>query len=564
MTVTQPKPKDELREALGESRRTFFMVGVFSIFTNFLLLVSPIYMLQMYDRVLSSGNVDTLIALTVIALFLLGMMALIDILRQRLMVRVSERIDNRLGDRVFYCLFHSNLRRTRAKSLPLRDFETLRNFMTSPGLLSFFDVPWMPFYILLVYLFNTYLGIIATFGAVVIFILALSTELTSRRLLRESAGYSAVSSSFAETSLKNADALQAMGMLPNLQSKWRRFRDPAVNLAAHANERLGVLLGISKSFRFSLQVGILGAGAYLVLLQEITPGIMIAASIVMGRGLAPVEQAISGWRLFVQARGAYARLKAILAETPSRAEVIDLPEAQGYFAVKDLAGGPPEVRFPVVRGIQLQIEPGQLLGVIGPSASGKSTLGRLMVGVWTPITGSVRLDGAEMSQLSDKDRLRSVGYMPQEIELFAGTVAENISRFEKDFDPSQVIKAAQMADCHDMILRLPQGYLTEIGERGNRLSSGQRQRVGLARALYGQPSLLVLDEPNSNLDPLGNQALVKAVLASKQRKASQVIIAHNLDILFHADLVMVLREGLMEAIGPAREVLDKYVKRRAS
>ena len=559
--IMEAKEQNALRMALGEAKRTFYIIAAFSSMINMLLLVSPIYMLQMYDRVLSSGNRDTLIALTAIALFLLAMMALLDIVRQRLLVRVSQRLDDKLGNRVFDTLFRSNLRRTRAASLPIRDFETIRQFVTSPGLLAFFDVPWMPFFIVLVYVFHPYLGFVATFGAIVITILALSTELVSRQLLQRAGNYASMSSIFAETSLKNADVMQAMGMLGNLQKRWRTMRDPSIAMHANASERLSVLLGISKSFRYSLQVAILCVGAFLVLEQQLTPGAMIAGSIIMGRALAPVEQAISGWRTFVASRGAYIRLSTLLRDSDEPEEQLNLPQPKGEVVVQSMLGGPPG-QPPIIKGAQFEIKAGEMIGIIGPSAAGKTTLGRLIIGVWPTISGHARLDGADTGQLSPHDRGMYVGYLPQDIELFSGTVADNIARFEPNFAPKDVILATQTAGCHEMILRLPKGYLTQIGEQGNMLSGGQRQRIGLARALYKFPKLLVLDEPNSNLDPEGNQALVAALMAMKKRGATQIVIAHNLDVLFSADRILVLRNGHTEAYGPAREILDKYLKRR--
>ena len=554
--------KDELSQMLYRSRSAFLIVGFFSILINMLMLVSPIYMLQLYDRVLASGSVETLIALTVIALFLLSMLALLEIVRQRVMVRVSMLMSDDLSDRVFYSLFNNHLVRTRATSQPIRDLEAVRQFITTPSLFAFFDAPWVPFFIFLVFWMHVLLGAVAVFGTIVIFCLAIATELVSRRLLKQAGAYSAQSSHFAESSLKNADVLQAMGMLRGLQKKWRKMRDPGVALQASASERLGMLLGISKAFRFSLQVAILGVGGYLALSQIITPGVMIAASIIMGRALAPVELGISGWRGFVAARGAYIRLRRLLLATPKEIEGIELPRPEGRLDVSGVFAGPPGVRAAIVKGVQFSLEPGELCGIIGPSAAGKTTLGRLIVGVWPPQNGSLRLDGAEISQWKPEDRGQYIGYLPQDIELFGGTVADNIARYEENYEPANVLEAAALAGCHELILRLPKGYETEIGEGGNMLSGGQKQRIGLARALYRKPSLIVLDEPNSNLDPEGNNALLAAVLKMKERKTTQIIIAHNLDVLTRADKILVLRNGQPEAFGPAREVLERFLKRK--
>ena len=556
--------KNDLAEALQRSRKAMVAVGLFSAVINMLMLVSPIYMLQLYDRVLTSGNVSTLVALTGIALFLLGVLALMDIVRQRIMVRVSTHLDGDLGDRVFYSLFNSNLSRAKMTSQPIRDFETVRQFITTPGLFAIFDAPWVPFFLIIVFIIHPILGLIALTGAIIIFIMAIGTEVLSRQLLRKANAYTSQSSMFAETSLKNADVLQAMGMLDGLQRRWRKIRDPGVSLQASASDRMGILLGSTKAVRFALQVGMLCGGGYLALQQIITPGVMIAASIIMGRALAPVEQAIGAWRGFVGARGAYARLRKLLETTPQQDEGIELPRPNGAIDVEGVVAAPPGAAKAVLKNIGFNLQPGELCGIIGPSASGKTTLGRLLVGVWAPQNGSVRLDGAEVSQWHPSDRGKYVGYLPQDIELFNGSVAENISRFETDPEPAKVIKAAMDGGCHEMILRLPRGYETIIGEGGNMLSGGQRQRLGFARAMYGDPAFVVLDEPNSNLDPEGNQALIQAVAAAKARGVTQVIIAHNIEVLFQADRILVLKDGAPEAFGPAREVLEKYLKRKSA
>ena len=557
--------KHEVRAALGKSRGAFFMTGVFSFFINLLMLTAPLYMLQIYDRVLASRSEPTLIVLTILAGGLLLVMGGLDLIRSRVLVRVGVKMDGLLNARVFSAVFAQALRGARGqRAQALRDLDSLRQFLTGPGPFAFFDAPWAPLYLAVVFLFHPVLGFIALAGAVVLFTMALVNELVTRRPLQLANAQSIAANGFAEASLRNAEVLEALGMLPAIRQRWTAQHNQGLALQATASDRAATLTSWSKALRISLQVAILGAGAALAIQQIITPGVMIAASILMGRALAPVEQAIGQWRHFVGARQSYRRLNELLQAVPEAAERLTLPKPEGRLSVEGLVAAPPGRQKAVLKGVSFALEPGEALGVIGPSASGKSTLARNLVGVWAPQSGAVRLDGAEVQGWDAEELGPYLGYLPQDVELFAGNVAENISRFSAEATPEAVVAAARGAGVHEMILQLDQGYDSEIGEQGSVLSGGQRQRVGLARALYGEPALVVLDEPNANLDAAGDEALTQAILGLKARGAAVVVMAHRPSAIAAVDKLLMLREGRVEAVGPKEEVLAKVTKAAAS
>ncbi|HIC81577.1 MAG TPA: type I secretion system permease/ATPase [Kiloniellaceae bacterium] len=552
--------KNPLSEALQRVRSTFFSVGFFSFFINLLMLTGPLYMLQVYDRVLSSGSRHTLIMLTVVAIGMILTSALLEFVRARILVRIGSRLDSSLSDTLFGGLLRRRLRQTADGEVqPLRDLESLRGFLTGNGLISFFDAPWTPLFLAIIFLLHPLLGLVALGGAVILFTLAVISELTTRGPLREASADSAAAHSFTENTLRNAEVIEAMGMLPALRQRWRQRHQAALAAQAQASDRGGMLTAAAKFVRPALQVAILGTGAYLALQQIITPGVMIAASIIMGRALAPVEGAIGHWRGFILARSAHGRLKGFLAKEKQPEECLPLPRPKGALAVERLVAAPPGLDKPVIKGISFALSPGESLGVIGPSAAGKSTLARLLIGVWAPAAGHVRLDGADISDWDHVLLGPALGYLPQDVELFDGTVAENIARFG-EADPEKIVRAAQRANVHEMILRLPQGYDSVIGQGGAALSGGQRQRIGLARALYGEPAFIVLDEPNSNLDGDGEEALRKAVAELKAGGTTLVVIAHRPSVLAGMDKLLVLRDGLIEQFGPREEVMPKVTK----
>ena len=549
-----------LKNTILKFKSAFIFVGFFSLIINVLLLVSPLYMLQIYDRVLSSGSQETLIALTGIAIFLLIVLGMLEVVRSRILIRVGTDLDEITKGKVFEGLFEAGLRRgVTSNSQGIRDLETVRQFLSSNALFVFYDAPWVPFFIGLIFVLHPLLGTISLVGALVIFSLAMATELFSRGIFKEAAGHAVLSSTFAEASLRNSDVLQAMGMLPQVNQRWQAIHNPMVDLQSKANARVGILVGASKVVRFSLQVFILGAGAWLVLQQDSTPGVMIAASIIMGRALAPVEQAIGTWRSFVGARTAYQRLEELLAHQDSTREVVNLPRPEGRLLVDHLFAAPPNNQKPVLKDINFALEPGQALGVIGPSAAGKTTLARLLVGVWPPLQGHVRLDGADIYSWDSASRGPYLGYLPQDVELFSGTIAENIGRFG-DLDSDAVIAAANLAGCHELVLQLPQGYETRIGEGGSCLSGGQRQRIALARAVFGAPAFIVLDEPDSNLDSSGEAALVETITRLKAQKTTVVLIAHNTRLLQVVDKILLLNDGQVGVFGSKDEVLGQLAR----
>lgn len=550
----------ELRECVGQLRQAVVAVAAFSFFINLLMLVPPIFMLQMYDRVLSSGSVETLVMLLIVAVGLLIVLGMLEWSRNRVLVRAGGRLDQMLSSRLFDATFIRALRRPdNATTQPLQDLTTLRQFMTGQGVFAFFDAPWTPLFLLFIFLLHPWLGIFATIAAVILFIMAYTNEVITRKPLGAANSQYNKESDFTNKNLRNAEVLEAMGMTGRLRERWRAMHNDVLSLQAVASDRSANLTSASKSLRMIAQVGILALGAYLAVEQVITPGVMIAASIIMARALAPVDQAMHAWRGFIGARNAWQRLDELLNSTPQRTKHMDLPSPQGRISVENLVVVPPGGRTPALRGINLDLEPGSTLGVIGPSAAGKSTLARALVGVWPSYAGAVRIDGAEIEHWNREQIGAHIGYLPQDVELFDGTVAENIARFG-EVDSRKVVEAARKTGLHEMILRLPDGYDTHIGINSGALSAGQRQRVALARAVYGNPRLVVLDEPNSNLDQAGDEALIDAIRNLREDGCTVVMIAHRPAILSGIEQVLVLRDGKVATLGPRQEVLNRLTK----
>lgn len=551
------KNKTDLERSLAASRGAFVAVGLFSFFINSLMLTVPLYMLQVYDRVLASRSESTLVMLTIVAAGILLTAGFLELARSRVLVRVGGRLDNQLNQPLLSAMLVDRLRgRSESQGQPLRDLDTMRTFLTGPGLISFFDAPWTPVFILIIFVFHPLLGFVALGGAVFLFFLAILNELLTRRPLKQASTVSINANGFAESSLRNAEVIQAMGMMPGLLRRWLDRHESSLALQAVASDRAGGVAATAKMVRQLLQIAILGVGAYLAIRQIITPGVMIVASIIMARALAPVELAINSWRSFVSARSAYGRLQDLMPQAgfSTDSESMELPPPMGALSVEGAVAAPPGVERPVIKGVSFALGEGELLGLIGPSGAGKSTLARLLVGIWAPAAGHVRLDGADVSQWDAEALGPHIGYLPQDVELFDGTVAENIARFS-DPNGEVVVVAAKRAGAHEMILRLPNGYDTVIGEAGGVLSGGQRQRVALARALYGDPVLIVLDEPNSNLDAEGEEALRAAIADLKTAGKTVVIIAHRPSIMSAVDKLLVLRDGRVEIFGPPAEIL---------
>ncbi len=555
--MPHPPAPTEIRAALAALRSSFGMTAVFSFFGSLLMLTVPLYLLQIYDRVLASRSESTLVGLTLIAVAMLLVMGALDVIRSRVLVRIGAGLDARLSQRVFSAVFTQTLVGSGGSRVQfLRDFDTLRQFLTGSGPFALFDAPWAPVYLLVVFLFHPLLGAVALAGAVLLFGLALLNEAATRAPLQQANVEAAGAAAFAETSFRNAEVLEALGMLEAIRSRWLARHRRGLALQALASDRAGSYAAASKAARLLLQIAVLGVGAALAIDQVITSGTIVAASILAGRALAPVEQAIANWRGFVGARFAYQRVAALLRESPPRESRMALPAPQGRLTVEGLVAIPPGARKPVLHGITFTLEPGEALGVIGPTAAGKSTLARHLIGVWRPAAGSVRLDGASLQDWRREDLGPRIGYLPQDVELFEGSVQENIARFDARPDAESVVDAARRAGVHEMILGLAKGYDTPVGVGGSVLSAGQRQRIALARALYGDPVLVVLDEPNSNLDVDGDRALTAAIFDLKERGATVVVVAHRPSAIAGVDKLLVLRDGTMAALGPRHEVLS--------
>ena len=549
-------PHSEVRAAVTACGGGFLMTALFSFFVNLLMLSAPLHMLLIYDRVLTSGSFNTLIALSLLVAGLMVIQGMLEFVRSRVLTRIGGQIDKRLNARVFDAMMARALTSGRRESdRPLRDLNALREFLAGQGPLALFDAPWVPVYLAVVYLLHPLLGVVATLGALLLFAIALGNELLTRGPLGAAAQGLAEETALTTAIQRNAEAVATMNLLPGLRRLWFATHGQALAEQRTASDRAGSLLAMSKTVRLILQSAILGVGAALAIQQLISPGAMIAASIIMGRALAPVELAIGSWRPFVAARDAYGRLKSLLEAEPAEATRVRLPAAQGRLRVERLVAAPPGLRVPVLKDVSFDLAPGEALGIIGPSASGKSTLARLLVGLWRPQHGQVRLDGASLDQWQPAALGQSVGYLPQGVELFAGTVKDNIARFSDKMDDEAVVQAALQAGVHQVILNLPEGYNTQIGEAGGTLSGGQRQRIALARALYGAPALVVLDEPNANLDSEGDQALTRAIRDMKARGQTVVVIAHRPSAVAAVDKLMMLEQGRIRAFGPKDQVL---------
>jgi ATP-binding cassette subfamily C protein len=555
--------RSELVRAAGSFRRACLGVGLISGLINLLMLTGSIFMLEVYDRVLPSRSVPTLLGLAVIAALLYVFMGLLDFIRGRVLVRIGAALDHAVGPRAFDAVLRLPLRtRVGADGLqPLRDLDQVRGFLTGGGLASFFDLPWIPLYLGICFLLHFWIGITALMGAVVLVALTLLSEALTRSPTREAGAHITRRLVLAEAGRRNAEAIAAMGMAGRLAARFAEVNARALDAQQSASDVGGGLGALSRLLRLMLQSAVLGVGAYLVIHQEATPGTIIAGSILAARALAPVEQVIANWRGVVAARRqAWVRLNELLRQLPVAATPLQLPPPAQSLRLEAVAVVPPGDTRVVVQDVGFQLAAGSALAVIGPSASGKSSLARAIVGVWPPARGTVRLDGAALDQWSPEALGGHIGYLPQEVELFDGSVSDNIARFEGEPDPPRIIAAAQAASVHEMILRFPEGYETRIGEGGRALSAGQRQRIALARALYGAPFLVVLDEPNSNLDAEGEEALNRAILGVKQRGGIVIVIAHRPSALAAVDHVLVMAEGRPQAFGPKDEVLKRVLR----
>jgi ATP-binding cassette subfamily C exporter for protease/lipase len=553
-------PPNEITSILRSFKSAFRTVGVFSAIINLLMLAPSLYMLQVYDRVLQSKNEVTLLMLTMLMLGAYALMSLLEYVRSFVLIRIGAKLDMQMNKRIYTAAFEQNLRRGGGNAgQALQDLTQIRQFLTGNGLFAFFDAPWFPVYLTVIYLFDVYLGLFATFAVIVMVILAFVNERVSKKPLAEANAMAISSSNLATNNLRNAEVIEAMGMLPNLMGRWFKTHSRFLQLQAEASEKSGIVTAASKFFRVSVQSLVLGFGALLVIEGKMTPGMMIAGSILLGKSTGPIDQLIGVWKQWSSVQSSYQRLNELLATNPPRVAGMALPKPLGAITVEGVSAAPPGSQVAVLKGLSFGLQPGDVLGVIGPSGSGKSTLARLLVGVWPAQVGKVRLDGADIFQWN-KDQLGPhIGYLPQDIELFAGTVSENIARFG-EINAEKVIVAAKRAGVHEMILHFPQGYDTRLGDGGGGLSGGQKQRIGLARCMYDDPSILVLDEPNSNLDEVGEQALVAAVNDLRQRGKTIVLITHRTSVLSVTSKLLLLRDGVAQAFGPRDQVIEALNK----
>lgn len=555
MAISASIAPDELRQALGRLRSAFVTVAVFSGFLNLMMLAPSLYMMQVYDRVLGSRNETTLLVLTILIVGAYLFMGALETIRTWVLVRVGSRLDAMLGPRVVRATFERTLLQPGSgTSQPLYDLTTLRQTLTGPGLIAIFDAPWALIYLVVIALFSTEIAIFTVAGAVVLVGLTILNERLSKSKLDAAQRISIQSQRELSNNFRNAEVIEAMGMLGNIQDKWQKTHNQEISLQAKASDQAAVMGSLTKFVRVSMQSLALGLGAMLVLDGRITSGMMIAVSLLTSRALAPAEALVANWRALVSARSANARLRELLLAFPARPESMALPAPMGKVSFEGVSTAAPGTRIAILKQVSFTLEPGDCVAVIGASGAGKSTLARLLVGVWPAMAGTVRLDGADLFRW-DKALLGPfIGYLPQDIELFDGSVAQNIARFG-DVDSEQVVQAAQRVGVHEQILRLPQGYETPLGVGGSALSGGQRQRIGLARALYGDPMLVVLDEPNSNLDDQGEKALADAIADLSARGRTSVLITHRPAILPVTNKLMVLREGTLAAYGPREQVL---------
>jgi ATP-binding cassette, subfamily C, type I secretion system permease/ATPase len=553
----------ELSAALSACRSAFVGTALISGMSNILMLTGAMFMLEVYDRVVPSRSMATLVGLLVLAAGLFAALGVLDAIRARILARIGGVLDEKLSGRVYETLVHMPLRvgRRSEGNQPLRDLDAIRSYLSGLGPIALFDLPWLPIYLAICFAFHPLIGFTALGGAVVLIALTVLTEVLMRAPTKAATEAAVLRNNLAESSRRNAEALTAMGMVSRMAQRWGEANREYLHNHRRTSDVGGGLGSLSKVLRMMLQSGVLAVGAYLVVHQEATAGIIIAGSILSARALAPVDLAIAHWRGFVAARQSWHRLNTLLAALPARTSPMALQAPVQRLMAESVSVMPPGVQKIVVQEVGFKLEAGQGLGIIGPSGSGKSSLARLLVGVWQPMRGKVRLDGATLDQWSPDALGRHIGYLPQDVELLAGTVAQNIARFEPDADAEDVLAAAKAVGVHDMIVRLPDGYGTAVGDHGSALSAGQAQRVALARAVYRDPFLVVLDEPNSHLDSEGDEALTRAILGVRERNGIVVVIAHRPSAIAGVDQLLVMNQGRVQAFGPKDEVLSTVLQR---
>ncbi len=553
--------REELRAARRESRGLYWFVGIFGFFVNLLMLTGPLYMLQVYDRVLGSRSIETLIALSALVLFLYGMMGLLDYARGRIMGRVAARFQARLDRRVFDAVIRKSAVAPDERSASgLRDLESIQRLMSSPVLTAMFDIPWAPFFLGGIWIFHPWLGMLALSGGLILVIVTLVNQAVTTQPLGKANAAGAQAEAISSQIRSEAEMVQAMGMRNATFDRWQIAREKALREQIHSADLGGSFTTGTKTFRLLLQSAMLGLGAYLVLQNELTAGAMIAGSILLGRALAPIEQTIGQWAQVQRAYKGWDSLSILLGQVRPESERTPLPKPRAFLEVQQLTVAPPGERVAALKNVSFTVKPGQAVGVIGASGAGKSTLARALTGAWQPVAGKIRLDGASLDQYAPEILGQHIGYLPQRVQLFDGTIAENIAKLSQSPDAEQVVIAAKKADAHEMILKLPDGYDTRVTTSGGRLSGGQMQRIGLARAMYGDPVLLVLDEPNSNLDNEGSEAVNTAIRGMKSDGKAILIMAHRPAAIKECELLLMLEMGGLRAFGPKEKVLQDVVK----
>ena len=554
------KLADPMEEWRAVARRNFITVGVFSTVVNLLMLTMPVYLFQISDRVLTSRSMDTLVMLSVLALMFIGVLSLLDILRRQVLGTLSTKLEKILGGPILASIVTTARAGDGGNTVPMRSLHQVKSFIASPVMLLLFDAPLAPIYLAVVFLIHPTLGWVTTAAGVLLVTIALINQKATSKPLGEAGAHAAKADGHAEALARNSQVINAMGMLNESILHWGREQAKALTTQSGALERNFWISGASKAARLVTQIVILGWGAYLALDGQLTGGMMIAASIIAGRGLQPLEGMIEGWRNVVQTRAAYARVTRAVEKLKQEPPRLKLPRPEGRLSVDRLLYLPPGIKEPVLNGVSFDLKPGESLAVVGPSGSGKSTLARLLVGCLIPTAGKVRLDGTELRNWDRRQFGEYTGYLPQEVELFPGTIKENVCRMRSDLPDDEVYEAAQLTDVHSMITQLPGGYETQLERSGSPLSGGQKQRVALARAFFGSPSLVVLDEPNSNLDAIGEQALTSTLKRAKEKGVTVVVVTLRPAVLGTVDKVLILRNGRAEAFGPPQEVLHRLVK----
>ena len=546
----------ELKAVLKQSKKLFLTIGLFSFLINILMLVPPIYMLQLYDRVLSSKSKDTLLMLTLIVVVLFITMALLEIIRSKILIKIGNRIDNNLSNRIFDSLFKlEKVNPNKASSSYMNNLTQIRQFLTGSGVFAFFDAPWITIYLLILFLFHPIFGYFALIIIFILLVITLVNEISTKYKLALATRDNLSSNNYLNASLKNADVVNTMGMKSDIKEIWKNKYYSFLRAQNDASNNASIWTNLSKNIRMLSQSLILGIGAYLAIDQEITPGMMIAASIIMGRALAPLDLIISSWRNFVGYRTSYKRIESLLYEFPKQKKLTTIPITNAEILLKNLVITPPLGEIPTIKGISLQINAGDIVAIIGNSGAGKSTLIKGILDIWPISEGKVKIDNIDMNLLNKEEIGPYIGYLPQDIELFEGTISQNISRF-KELDSKKIVDAAKIAGVHEMIIQFPKGYDSSIGSGGTKLSGGQRQRIGLARAIYNNPKLVILDEPNSNLDKIGEKALLNCIKVLKENQTTVLIITHKENILEITNKIAVLENGMLKEFNDSNIILN--------